>query len=189
MSILVLSGSLRADSLHGRLARLAADELHARGVDATLLSLADYPLPIYDESLEQRDGIPAAASALRRLFARHHGFVIASPEYNGSVTPLLKNVLDWVSRKNAETAALQPYANKLALIVATSPGSGGGLRGAKHLRDILNSLGAIVLPRQVTIPNSTQAFDAEGHIVVAKHRDALSNELSALIAISGKLAA
>ncbi|MGH8445223.1 MAG: NADPH-dependent FMN reductase [Solimonas sp.] len=189
MSILVLSGSLRSDSLHGKLARLAADELSTRGIDATLLSLADYPLPIYDDSIEKRDGIPDGASALRRLFARHHGFVLANPEYNGSVTPLLKNTLDWISRKNPETAGLQPFANKLALIVATSPGTGGGLRAAKHLRDILNSLGAFVLPRQVTIPNSAQSFDEAGQLLNPRHREQLSAELGALIAISGKLAA
>jgi chromate reductase len=188
MSILVLSGSLRSDSLHGKLARLAADELQARGIDTTLLSLADYPLPLYDDGVEKQ-GIPAAASALRTLFARHRGFVIASPEYNGSVTPLLKNTLDWVSRKNAETANLQPFANKLALIVATSPGGNGGLRGAKHLRDILNSLGAIVLPRQVTIPNGAQSIDAGGQLISDKHRDQLSGELNALVTLSGKLAA
>lgn len=188
MSILVFSGSLRPESTHGRLARLAADELNARGIDATLLSLADYPLPIYDESIE-REEFPEAANRLRELFAKHHGFVIASPEYNGSVTPLLKNTLDWVSRKSAATAQLQPFNNKLALIVTTSPGSAGGLRGARHLREILNALGAIVLPRQLTIPNSAQSLDAQGRLLLDKHREQFAAEIGALIALSGKLAA
>jgi NAD(P)H-dependent FMN reductase len=104
-SILVFAGSVRVNSFNARLAALAAKELTRLDAAVTLISLADYPMPIYDGNVEAESGPPANAVKLKRLFGAQHGIFIASPEYNASVTPLLKNTLDWISRVREGRAA------------------------------------------------------------------------------------
>ncbi|WP_255991641.1 NADPH-dependent FMN reductase [Chitinolyticbacter albus] len=188
MTLLVFSGSIRRDSFHTKLARAAADELERQGAAYTWLDLADHPLPIYDGDLEAQ-GLPENARALRKLFAAHSGFVIANPEYNGSITPLLKNVLDWVSRKDESVKAIEPYANKTALLLSTSPGSLAGQRALRHTREILTSLNVIVLPQHVAVPVAQQAFSPEGELIDDKQRTVLHAQVAALIALTRKLAA
>ena len=96
--VLVFAGSIRTGSMNTRLAALAAKELLAAGADVTRISLADYPMPVYDGDLEANSGAPGNAVKLKQMFMAHQGIFIASPEYNASMTPLLKNSLDWVSR-------------------------------------------------------------------------------------------
>jgi len=96
--ILVFAGSIRTGSYNERLAALAAKELALTGAEVTRISLEDYPLPIYDGDGEAKSGVPAHARSLKRMMAEHSGVFIASPEYNASVTPLLKNTIDWISR-------------------------------------------------------------------------------------------
>ncbi|KAF0815135.1 Chromate reductase [Andreprevotia sp. IGB-42] len=188
MSLLVLSGSVRRDSFHTKLANAAAEELGRQGQAHTVLNLADFPLPLYDGDLETQ-GLPANAKHLRKLFAEHDGFVIANPEYNGSITPLLKNVLDWVSRKDADSQQFEPYAGKTALLLSTSPGSLAGQRALRHTREILTSLGAIVLPQHVAVPVAHQAFSPEGKLTDAKQLQALSTQVGELGKLTAKLAA
>lgn len=188
MSILVLSGSLRRDSFHTQLAKLALLELQALGADATWLNPADYPLPLYDGDLEAR-GLPESARQLRSKLALASALVIASPEYNGSVSPLLKNLLDWASRKDELVKQLEPFAGKPVLLLSTSPGSLAGQRGLRHLREILTSLNALVLPQQVSIANAFQAFDTEGRLIEDKNRQALTTQLQQLLTLRQKLAA
>ncbi|SMC22576.1 NAD(P)H-dependent FMN reductase [Andreprevotia lacus DSM 23236] len=188
MSLLVLSGSIRRASFHTKLAAAAAEELDRQGQTYRVLNLADFPLPLYDGDLEAQ-GLPASARALRQLFSEYDGFVIANPEYNGSITPLLKNVLDWVSRKDAQSSQYEPYAGKTALLLSTSPGSLAGQRALRHTREILTSLGAFVLPQHVAVPNAAQSFSAEGKLVDEKQLQALSTQLAALGRLTAKLAA
>src|SRR5689334_19059507 len=96
--ILVLAGSIRTGSYNGRLAALAARMLTRADAEVTALSLTDFPLPLYDGDLEARTGPPENAAKLSRLFCAHHGVFMTSPEYNASLTPLLKNTIDWISR-------------------------------------------------------------------------------------------
>ena len=157
--ILAFSGSIRRDSWNRKLIRVAADAAHAAGGDVTLVDLADYPLPLMDEDLEAREGLPANALRLKALFKEHDAFLIASPEYNSSIPPLLKNTLDWVSREWQGESGLVPYQNKVAALLAASPGQFGGMRMLPHLRQVLNTLGVLVLPGQFSLPRADTAFD------------------------------
>ena len=127
--ILVFAGSAREDSLNKKLARVGARAVDAAGGQATFIDLRDYPLPLYDGDLEARDGIPANAKKLKQLFIDHQGLLIASPENNASMSALLKNTIDWISRQDGEQSGLVPYAHKVAALMAASPSVRGGLRG------------------------------------------------------------
>jgi NAD(P)H-dependent FMN reductase len=158
--ILAFSGSARRDSWNRRLVQAAASAARAAGGDVTLIDLADYSLPLYDGDLEHRDGLPDNALRLKALFRQHDAFLIASPEYNSSVPPLLKNTIDWVSREWQGESGLEPYRNKVAAIMGASPGALGGMRMLPHLRQILNALGVLTLPGQFSLPHAETAFDA-----------------------------
>ncbi|MES2205913.1 MAG: NADPH-dependent FMN reductase [Pseudomonadota bacterium] len=188
MSLLVLSGSIRQRSFHTQLAHVAASILKTQGIPYTLLNLADYPLPLYDGDIESQ-GLPTVVHTLRQQFSNHSGFIIANPEYNGSITPLLKNVLDWVSRKDEASKHYEPYANKTALLLSTSPGSLAGQRALRHTREILSSLGTLVLPQHVAVPNAFQAFSPEGELIDEKQFQLLKNQIQALWTLTSKLVA
>ena len=160
--ILVLPGSLRSGSHNVRLAALATKELTLLDADVTRISLADYPLPLYDADLDARAGQPDNAVKLKQMIAAHHGIFIASPEYTASVTPLLKNAIDWVSRVRERGdptyAALQEP--RLRHRLGARPGAAGGLRSLMALRQMLElGCGALVIPEQVAIPDAERAFD------------------------------
>jgi len=162
--ILVFAGSTRADSLHRKLARTIATNLTARGLPVTHADLRDYPMPMYDGDLEAESGLPETARAFRQLLADHDVFVIASPEYNGSFSALLKNAIDWASRGAPGERPAAVFRGKTAALLAASPGPGGGSRGLRHLRELLQMLGVNVLPVDLTIPRAFSAFDAEGRL-------------------------
>lgn len=168
--ILAFSGSIRRDSWNRRLVRLAADACRAAGAETTLIDLADYPLPPYNGDDEARDGLPDNALRLKALFKAHDALLIASPEYNGSVPPLLKNTLDWVSREWQGESGLLPYRNKVAAMLAASPGQYGGMRMLPHLRQILNTLGVLVLPGQFSLAHAASGFDEENGALKAPAR-------------------
>ena len=159
--ILAFAGSARADSWIRKLIRTAADAARAAGADVTLIELTDYPLPLMDEDLEAREGLPANVQRLKALFKAHDALLIASPEYNSSIPPLLKNTIDWVSREWQGESGLVPYQNKVAAIMGASPGSLGGMRMLPHLRQVLNALGVHTLPGQFSLANADEAFDPE----------------------------
>jgi NAD(P)H-dependent FMN reductase len=96
--ILALSGSSRVESLNQRLLDVGCSGARAAGASVTTIRLADFALPLYDADIEAVSGLPAEARELQALVANHHGLLVASPEYNGGYTALLKNALDWISR-------------------------------------------------------------------------------------------
>ncbi|AXS38992.1 NAD(P)H-dependent oxidoreductase [Breoghania sp. L-A4] len=162
--ILVFAGSNRSGSFNVRLADMVMKELVQADAEVTRISLADYPLPLYDADLEAAKGVPEHAVALKRLFQAHSGVFIAAPEYNASVTPLLKNALDWISRVaergEARNAA---FKNRVFAVGSASPGQFGGMRGLMTLRTVLEvGLGALVLPEQVCVPHAGDAFAEDG---------------------------
>jgi chromate reductase, NAD(P)H dehydrogenase (quinone) len=159
--ILAFSGSIRRDSWNRKLIQIAVEAARAADGDVTLIDLADYPLPLYNGDLEDKDGVPVNALRLKALFKEHDALLISSPEYNSSIPPLLKNTLDWVSREWRGESGLVPFQNKIAAILAASPGQFGGMRMLPHLRQILNTLGVLVLPGQFSLPHANQAFDPE----------------------------
>jgi NAD(P)H-dependent FMN reductase len=159
--VLVFSGSIRTGSFNGRLAALAAKELALAGADVTRISLEDYPMPIYDGDDEARTGPPASAAKLKAMIAAHHGVFVASPEYNASVTPLLKNALDWVSRVRArDEPPLAAFRHRAFAIGSASNSPYGGLRSLMALRQVLElGCGALVIPEQITVFHAEDAFD------------------------------
>jgi NAD(P)H-dependent FMN reductase len=184
--ILVFAGSVRRASLNKTLARLAAAHCRALGADATYIDLADYPMPLYDGDIEAGDGPPENAFRLRELIAAHDGLLIASPEYNNSIPPLLKNTLDWVSRTPRVRGA-NPFAGKVAGLLAASPGSLGGMRGLDHLRRVLDTVGMLVLPGVVAVAHADRAFDAEGRLGAAEDEARLRAMCARLAEVAGRL--
>ncbi len=175
--ILAFAGSTRRDSWNKKLLHSAANSAKKMGAEVTLIDLADYILPLYDGDLEAAEGVPENALKLKTLFKTHDALLIAAPEYNSSVTPLLKNTLDWVSREWQGESGLAPYQGKVAALLATSPGQFGGMRMLPHLRQILNTLGVLVLPGQVSVPNAAQAFDDHSQLKSPERMDELMQAL------------
>lgn len=161
--ILVCSGSIRSGSFNGKLAALAAKRLAILDAEVTLLSLKDYPLPIYDGDLETESGVPENAKKLKRVLEGQEGVFLACPEYNAGITPLMKNSLDWISRVKEPGEA---FTNKVFALGSASPGAFGGMRGLIGTRTILEvGLGAMVLPQMISIAKATSAFDETGDLV------------------------
>jgi len=159
--ILVIPGSLRAKSYNVRLAALASKELTLADAAVTRISLLDYPLPIYDADTAETAGPPSNAVKLKQLMSAHQGVFIASPEYNASITPLIKNTIDWISavRERGE-APLAAYQNRVFALGGASPGRSGATHSLLAQRQVL-AVGcrALVIAEQVTVPNAEQAFD------------------------------
>ena len=185
--ILVFSGSVRFKSYNKALAALGATAISKAGGEATLIDLHDYPMPIYDGDLEAAEGVPATAMALKAMFKAHHGFLIASPENNASVSSLLKNTLDWVSRAVPGETGKVPYSGKVAGLVSAAAGAPGGIRGLQQLRQILTSLEVIVLPQQLGIARVAEAFDADGKLKDAAHQKILEAVSARLVEVAGRL--
>jgi chromate reductase len=159
--ILVFAGSIRSGSHNARLAALATKELVLAGADVTRISLVDYPLPLYDGNLEATSGPPANALKLKQLMSAHRGVFIASPEYNASVTPLLKNTIDWISRvRERGEQPLAAYRNRVFAIGGASDGAYGAMRSLMALRQVLElGCGALVIPEQIAVMRASEAFD------------------------------
>lgn len=187
--ILVLAGSTRRQSFNRRLATAAAGFCREQGAEVTQLELADYPLPLYSQDLESEQGLPANAVELKRIFQAHDAFVIACPEYNGSITPLLKNTIDWVSRRAPGEASMVAYKGKTATLISASAGALGGLRGLVHVRAILSNIGVLVLPAQVAVSKADQVFGADGSLSDEVWAGRLRSALDELVRITTKLGA
>jgi len=168
--ILAFSGSTRRDSFNGRLLAIAVAAAQEAGADVTQIDLGDYPLPLFDQDLEQASGPPQNALKLKELFLQNQGLLLACPEYNSSVTPLWKNAIDWVSRQDQVRPALAAYNDKTAVILSASPGALGGLRGLVHVRAILGNIGVLVLPEQIAIGSASNAFNDAGQLVDPKQQ-------------------
>ncbi len=173
--ILAFAGSTRRESFNKKLVQIAAAGAKEAGAEVTVIDLKDYPLPLFDQDLEAADGLPGNALKLKQLFLDHQGLVIASPEYNSSITAVLKNTLDWISRPAPGESSLTAFQGKVASIISASPGALGGLRGLVHLRAILGNIGVIVLPDQIAVPKAHEAFDGDGNLKEAKQQASVQN--------------
>ena len=162
--ILVFAGSAREASLNKKLARVAARAIDENGGEAAFIDLRDFPMPIYEGDLEAREGMPPFARKLRELFVSHPGFLIVSPENNGTVPSLLKNAIDWLSRDVDGRSGLEPYRGKVIALMSASPGAFGGVVCLTHLRYSLSKLLAHVIPDQFPLPKADQAFAEDGSL-------------------------
>lgn len=189
LKILVIPGSLRTGSLNARLAAAVVKELALADVDVTLISLADFPLPIYDGDLEAKSGVPKIAVDLKRMIGAHHGVFIVSPEYNSSVPPLVKNTIDWVTRVKERNETLgQVFRERAFALGAASDGKFGGLRVLMALRQILTlGCGATVIPTQMGLSHADKAFDEMGALKEERDANLLRATVRQLIDVSQRM--
>lgn len=187
-SILAFSGSTREGSLNKKLVAIAADGAREAGGEVTVIDLRDYPLPIYDGDLEAAEGVPENALALKALFKEHRGVLIATPEYNTSITGVLKNAIDWVSRPVEGEAFLECFMGKGAGLLSAALGPVGGLRAQAHLRQILGGIQMIVIPEHWSVPGATDdSFDEDGNLKDATGQTMVRGVGSALAGFLARL--
>jgi chromate reductase, NAD(P)H dehydrogenase (quinone) len=162
--ILAFAGSTRRESYNKKLVQIAIKGARGAGAEVTPLDLKDLPLPLFDQDLEAEHGMPDNGTKLKKLFIDHDGLLIASPEYNSSITGVLKNAIDWVSRPAPGEPPLVAFRGKVAGLMSASPGALGGLRALVHVRSILGNLGVIVLPDQIAVARAHEAFQPDGSL-------------------------
>lgn len=162
--VLAFAGSTRSGSFNDKLLAIACGMATEAGANVNHIQLADYPLPLFNQDLEARDGQPENAARLKAMFMDHAGLLLACPEYNSSITPLLKNTIDWVSRQAEGESPLAAYQGKTACLISASPGALGGLRGLRHVREILSNINVLVAPGQFALSQASGAFDTSGSL-------------------------
>lgn len=160
--ILAFAGSTRIDSFNKKLVKISAAGAREAGAEVTVIDLRDYPMPFYDEDLEKKEGLPSSTRKLKELMLSHQGFLISSPEYNSSISGVLKNTIDWTSRQSDGETILACFKDKVSGIMSASPGGLGGLRGLVHVRAILENIGVLVIPTQIAVSKAHEAFNLDG---------------------------
>ena len=186
--IVAFAGSLRAGSFNKKLLVIAADAARATGAEVTVVDLRELALPLFDPDLEAASGLPEGAKKLKALLRASDGFLIASPEYNSSISPALKNAIDWASRAETDDEPpLAAFRGKAAALFAASPGALGGLRGLVTLRSILGNIGVLVLPDQVAIPTAHESFDDAGKLKDERKTKQVAKLAAALVKLSKKV--
>jgi chromate reductase len=188
LKILVIPGSLRTGSLNAKLAAVAAYQFTQAGAEVTRVSLADFPLPIYDGDLQTKSGVPKNAVNLKRMIGAHHGVLIVTPEYNASVPPLVKNTIDWVTRvQDAHETRGQVFRGRAFAIAAASQSRLGGSRSLAALRLILSACQAMVIPNQLALSFAGEAYDDMDRLKHPIDIDALAALVRQLIDVSQRL--
>ena len=183
--ILAFAASTRTGSFNQTALEVAGLGAREAGAEVTLLSLKDYPLPLFDQDLEAAEGLPENVLKLRTIFSEHDGLLVASPEYNGFFTPLLKNTLDWLSRPAPDDSPA-PFDGKTAAILSASPGGLGGIRGLPHAKLLLENLGILVLPQTHAVGSAHDVFGASD-FAESRHAEGLRSLGRALAETVGKL--
>lgn len=189
MRLLFFAGSTREGSYNKRLARLAQHIAQANGVEGVFVDLRDYAMPLYSGDLEAEQGPPVAAREFKALLSEYQGVFVASPEYNSSITPLLKNTLDWVTRVRGKgESGLEVYKSRVFAISGASPGYYGAMRSLLHLRQILEvGIGATVIPQQMALPRAGNAFADDGSLKDKPQQSLLKDVVEALATAARKL--
>lgn len=188
--IVVMAGSRRREALSRRVAQACAQAVREAGAEVELVDLGDYPAPLYDGDLEAAAGLPEGVVRLQRVLHASDGLLVVNPEYNGSLTPLLKNTLDWCSRPNPadpERSGGKVYAGRAAAVVGSSPGALGGMRVLFHVRDVLGYLGMQVVPQQLAVGKAGEAVGAEGRLLDAAQQGMLEGLAAALVDTARRL--
>jgi chromate reductase len=186
-NILAFSGSSRKGSFNAALLKQAVAAVRAAGADVTVIDLRELSLPLYDGDLEAEHGVPENVKALRARMMAHDGFLVASPEYNGSVSALLKNTLDWCSRPAGGVDGLAPYRGKTVALLSASVSPFGGARGLTALRSIMAKMGAVVLGEDVAVPFAQNAFDDNGALTHAGTDQLLQGLAANFVKLTHKL--
>ena len=187
--ILAFAGSTRNGSFNKKLIRVAVRAAEAAGAQVTLIDLRDLALPLYDGDFEDSQGLPPGGRKLKDLMLAHDGLLISSPEYNSSISGVLKNAIDWASRPSPGEKPLECFDGKVAGLVSASPGALGGLRGLVTLRSILSNIKVLVLPEQVAVGRADQAFNDDGTLKDARQQASVENVAKTLAHTISKLKA
>lgn len=182
VKVLVFSGSTREDSFNRKLAKEAAAIAKQAGATITIVDLREYPMPFYDGDIEAQKGMPESAKHLRNLMKESNAMIIATPEYNGSISAVLKNAIDWASRNEQGQPSRDAFKGKHFAIMSASPGRGGGTRALNHLRVIIQNVGGEVVDSQVSVPDAYNAFTADGNLKNPQTREQLKREIQQLLA-------
>jgi chromate reductase, NAD(P)H dehydrogenase (quinone) len=185
--LLAFAGSLRTGSYNKMLIRIGATAARAAGAQVTLIDLRDFPLPVFDEDLEKEQGLPPNGRKLKDLFLAHQGLLLSCPEYNSSISAVLKNTIDWVSRPAPDEPPLGCFVGKVAGLMSASPGQFGGLRGLVTVRSILGNIKVTVLPEQVCIAKAHEALGSDGNLKDAKLQAGVERLGAELVRVVGRL--
>ena len=173
-TILAFAGSTRRHSWNRKVLEVAVAGARDAGAEVTVVNLGDYPMPIYQADWHAEHGVPAATLELRTLMMAANGLLIASPEYNTSITPLLKNTIDWLSQDVHGESGRAPFEGKVGGLMGASNGAFGTIRALPHVSAILSNLGVLMLPH-VAVPGVAKAFDESGAMTNARTQLMLSN--------------
>jgi chromate reductase len=185
--VLAFAGSTCTSSFNKQLIAVAAGMAQQHGAEVTQLDLRDFPLPVYDGDMEESDGIPEAATKLYELLKSHDAILLSSPEYNGSLSGVLKNAIDWVSRPREGEPPLAAFSGKIAGLMSASPGQLGGLRGLVHVRAILSNIGVLVIPDQVAVGTAHEAFSPDGTLNDEKLSSRVDKMVASLVSTTTRL--
>lgn len=177
--VLAISGSSRKDSVNKRLLEAATAIARTQGAEVSILDLRTLALPLYDGDLEAVSGLPEGCIRLKQAIREHHALLIASPEYNGFFTPLLKNGIDWATRP--QEGFPSPFPGKVAALLAASPGALGGIRGLPAVRILLSGIGVLVTPGQMSLPLAQQSFDERGALINGQQQKMLEGVVTELL--------
>ena len=185
--ILAFAGATRSQSWNKKLIRVAARAAEEAGAEVTLIDLRDYPMPLYDGDLEQTEGLPAMARELKALMVASQAFLLSCPEYNSSISAVLKNTIDWISRPVTGEPRYVAFKGKVAGLLAASPTNLGGVRALLTVRQVLNALGVLVLPTQFALAHAASAFNEDGTLKEDGHRAAVAAVVGEVCTISARL--
>jgi NAD(P)H-dependent FMN reductase len=185
--ILAFAGATRIDSWNKKLVRLGAESVRRAGGEVTVIDLRDVAMPLYDGDLEAQEGLPAGARELKRLMLEHDGFLISAPEYNSSISAVLKNAIDWVSRPQPDEPPAPAFRGKVAGLLAASPGNLGGIRGLFTVRQVLTVLGTLVIPTQFGLVRAREAFNDDGSLKDPGDQKSVDGVASELVRVVGRL--
>ena len=185
--ILAFAGSTRENSFNKKLVQAAAEAARSAGADVTYIDLRDLPMPLYYGDLESELGLPENGKKFMDLLLAHDGFLLSSPEYNSSISGVLKNAIDWASRPVKGMKPLEAFDGKVACIMSASPGALGGLRGLLALRTLLSNIKVIVLPDQLAVSKANEAFDESGKLKDEKQQAAIDRMAKRITEVIGKL--
>jgi NAD(P)H-dependent FMN reductase len=188
-NILAFAGATRTNSWNKKLIKVGGEAARRAGAQVTLIDLRDLPMPLYDGDLEASQGLPENARELKRLMIAHDGFLLSCPEYNSSITAVLKNAIDWVSRPQPGEPPMPAFRGKVAGLLAASPGNLGGVRGLFAVRQVLTVCGTLVIPTQFALARGADAFAEDGSLKDAAHQKAVEAVVDQLVDVASKLRA
>jgi len=185
--VLAFAGATRTESWNKKLVRVAVRAAEQAGGEVTLIDLRDYPMPLYDGDLERDHGLPPKARELKALMVATDAFLLSCPEYNSSISGVLKNTIDWISRPQPEETRYLAFKGKVAGLLSASPGNLGGVRALLTVRQVLTTVGVLVLPTQFALAHAASAFHEDGTLNDDGHRAAVAAVVAEVLAVTARL--